>query len=211
MPPRNGEIQRLARSQLFVLDLRLEQAPQAIAAQLGGADSETPVLWRDADSALLVFPGETRVQLAKGFVFVELTVATDQTGHEKLLFPFRIGSSPGEAVASSVAESLPRGNAIIASRWARIATPLVWYAILRAGNGLLARRKLAKPVSVAGIYTLGRTLSFVFTEPVEAKQLREYLFAPTPHDDSPTDLSTLTRGDFGSLPLSRASRRLPPL
>lgn len=207
MSQRNRTLERLARSQLFLLDLRLEQASQAIAAQLGGPDAETPVLWRDADSALLVFLGETRVRLAKGFVFVELTVATDQTGRDTLLFPFRIGSSPNEAVASAVAESLPRGNAVIASRWASIATPLVWYAILRAGNSLLERRKLAKPLSVAGIYTLGRTLSFVFTEPVEAKQLRENLFASAPQDDSSANLSALTRRDFGSLPPLRTRKR----
>jgi hypothetical protein len=207
MSPRSRKFETLARSQLFVLDLLPEQAPQAIAAQLGGPDAETPVLWRDADSALLVFPGDTRVRLAKGFVFVELSVATDQTGRDTLLFPFRVGASPGEAVASAVTETVPRGNAIIASRWAKVATPLVWYAILRAGNGLLAGRKLARPLSVAGVYTLGRALSFVVTQPVGAGQVRDYYFATVAHDDVSTNLSELTRRDLGSLPPLRAKKR----
>ncbi|MEO8193525.1 MAG: hypothetical protein ABI681_06715 [Gemmatimonadales bacterium] len=206
MPPRNSELERLAGSQLFVLDLRSGQAPKAIAEQLGGPDAQTPVRWRDADSELLVFPAETRVRLAKGFVFVELTVATDQTGRDTLVFPFRIGSSPDEAVTSAVSETVPRGNPVIASRWAGVATPLVWFAILRAGKGLLARQRLARPLTVAGVYTLGRVLSFIFTEPVSAGQMRDYFTSLSP-DDSPPDLPAITRGHLGTLPLLRTTDR----
>lgn len=206
MPPRNTELERLARSQLFVMDLRAEQAPQAIAAQLGGPDEKTPVLWRDADSELLVFPGETRVRLAKGFIFVELTVATDQTGRDTLLLPFRIGASPDEAVASAVAETVPRGNEIIAARWANIATPIVWHAILRAGSALLARRKLKRPLAVSGVYTLGRVLSYLVAEPVTAQDVRDYFTSVVRADVLP-DLPALNRRHLGSLPSLRKKSR----
>ncbi len=202
MQSNTSKLIKLARAQLFVLDLRPEQAPAAIAAQLGGSDDRTPTIWRDADSALLVFPAETRVRLAKGFVFVELTVATDQTGRDKLLFPFRVGSSPNEAVVSAVSEPVPRGNPIIASRWAGVATPIVWNAVLRTGNALLARRRFSQPLSVSGIYTLGRVLSYLITQPVTPDGLRDYFGAPG--RDVLPDLSVLNRRYLGSLPISRA-------
>ena len=203
MPSRQLELRKLARTQLFVLDLRRSQAPAAIGAGLGGPDAKTPVLWQDADSTLLVFPGETQVRLAKGFVFVELTVASDQTGRDTLLFPFRIGGSPNEAVATAVTETVPRGNAILAARWANVATPIVWHAVLRAGNGLLAGRKVDRPLAVAGVYTLGAVLSYLITAPVTAQDVREY-FTRTQTDVLP-DLSTLNRRFLGTLPRLRTS------
>jgi hypothetical protein len=206
MPHEHRELEKLARSQLFVLDLPLAQAPERIAAQLGGPDGKAPVLWRDADSELLVFPGETRVRFAKGFVFVELTVATDQTGRDTIVFPFRVGSSPNEAVATAVTETVPRGNPIIAARWGATATRIVWHAVLRAGEGLLARRKLARPMRVSGVYTLGRVLSYLVTEPVTADDIREY-FSSVVRDDVLVDLSALNRRHLGSLPLLRKKSR----
>jgi hypothetical protein len=201
-PLRRTELQKLARSQLFVLDLRLSQAAAAIGAGLGGADARTPVLWQDADSALLVFPGETRVRIARGFVFVELTVATDQTGRATLLFPFRVGSSPNEAVATAITETVPRGHPVIAARWANVATPIVWHAVLRAGHGLLAGRKTPRPLAVAGVYTLGAVISYLVTEPVTVDGLRDY-FARVVGSDVLPDLSTLNRRYLGTLPRLR--------
>ena len=206
MPQERRALEKLARSQLFVLDLSLAQAPEQIAAQLGGPDAKVPVLWRDADSELLVFPAETRVRLAKGFVLVELTVASDQSGRDTLVFPFRVGSSPNEAVATAVTETVPRGNAIVAARWGATATRIVWHAVLRAGEALLARRKLARPMRVSGVYTLGRVLSYLATEPVTADEVREY-FTSVVKDDVLVDLSALNRKYLGSLPLIRKKSR----
>ena len=203
MPSRQLELRKLARTQLFVLDLRRSQAPAAIGAGLGGPDAVTPVLWQDADSTLLVFPGETRVRLAKGFVFVELTVATDATGRDTLLFPFRIGGSPNEAVATAISETIPRGNAVIAARWANVATPIVWHAVLRAGNGLLAGRKVDRPLAVSGVYTLGAVLSYLITEPVTADGVRNY-FADVTGDAVLPDL-VLNRRFLGTLPRLRTT------
>jgi hypothetical protein len=146
------------------------------------------------------------VRFAQGFVFVELMCATDQTGRDTLLFPFRVGSSPNEAVASAVSETLPRGNAVLAARWGHVATPIVWHAILRAGGALLRRRKLARPLAVSGVYTLGRVLSFLVTAPVGAADIREY-FTKVLGDDVLPDLSVLNRRYLGSLPLLRMRNR----
>lgn len=202
----NADLKRIAKTQLFVLDLRLSAAPSAIAAQLGGPDAKQPVRWRDADSELLVFPADTRVRYARGYVFVELALASDQTGRDTLLFPFRVGASPNEAVAAAVSETQPRGNAVLAARWGHIATPIVWNAVLRAGQALLARRKLAKPLAVSGVYTLGRVLSFLVTEPITADDVRDY-FTNVLRDDAIPDLSVLNRRYLGSLPLLRTRTR----
>jgi hypothetical protein len=198
MPASNPALEALARSQVFVQDLTLDQAPGAIAAQLGGPDSRTPVLWRDADSELLVYPSETKVRLAKGFIIVELTVASDQTQRASIVFPFRVGSSPNEAVVSAVSETAPRGNAIIAARWARVATPLLLFAILRAGNYLLDRANPARPMSVAGVFTAGTVISFLFTEPVDAEQVREY-FKNVRANRITIDPDALTRSHLGPI------------
>jgi hypothetical protein len=206
VPQIDTKLRQLAKTQLFALDLRATAAPSAVAAHLGGPDAQTPTIWRDADSELLIFPGETRVRFAPGFVFVELRVACDQTGHDSLLLTYRVGSSPNEAVTTAVCESVPRGNAIVASRWGTLATTIVWNAILRAGNDLLARRKLDKPMIVAGVYTLGKVLTYLATAPVEAATLRRY-FAETLKSDVVPDLSVLNRRFLGALPINRSKKR----
>lgn len=195
-------LRALAKQQLFVMDLRLADAPAAIAAQLGGPDARRPVVWRDADSELLVHPGRTRVRLAPGFVFVELTVECDQAGPGPLVFPFKIGGSPNEASLVAVAEPQPRGDALLARRWATPATDIVWHAVLRAGQAQIARRRSATPLVLGGVYTLGRVLSFIATRAVAADELRRYYGELRDSREMP-DLTVLNRRFLGSVPLKR--------
>ncbi|WP_291011278.1 hypothetical protein [Hydrogenophaga sp.] len=200
------KLRELAKSQLFVMDLRETDAPGLLAAQLGGPDAKQPVVWRDAESELLVFPGSTVVRFAPGFVFVELAVLSDQTGDARLLFAFKIGASPNEASLTAVAEDRPRGNAVLAKRWAQPATELVWHALLRCGEALLARRRLKSPQQLGGVYTLGRVLSFITTEPVTTEGLRGY-YAEAAQREQPLDPSILNRRFLGSVPLRRTTKR----
>lgn len=203
MSPRDRELESLARQQLFVMDLRRAAAPMAIAAHLGGnRDMRMPIVWRDAESELVVFPAETQVRIARGFVIVQLRVASDQTGADMLVLPFRVGSTPNEAVATAVSESAPRGNATLAARWGDVATTITWHAILRAGQTLLARRKLAQPMTISGVYTLGRVLSYLATTPVTAAMVTDY-FVTTLGTDVVPDLSVLNRRHLGALPIRR--------
>ncbi len=78
--------------------------------------------------------------------------------------------------------------------------------MLRAGEQLLARRKLDRPMRISGVYTLGKVLSFVATEPVLAEDIRKYYGERARHDVLP-DLPTLNRRFLGSLPLVRTKRR----
>lgn len=206
LSPRNRELETLARAQLFVLDLRPADAPALIAAQLGGNEPKTAVVWRDAESELVVYPGETRVRLAPGFVIIELHVASDQTGRDILVIPFRVGGSPNEAVATAFTETVPRGNALLAARWGPVATTITWHALLRAGQALLARRRLKQPMAIGGVYTLGAVLSFLVTLPVNAEDVTTY-FTGTLETDVVPDLSVLNRRYLGSLPVSRAKIR----
>ena len=156
-------LRALAKSQLFVMDLRETDAAPLLAAQFGGDNPRQPVVWRDAESELLVWPARTRVRLAPGFVLVELAVATDQTGEGRLVLAYKIGASPNEASLTAVSEARPRGDALLAARWAEPATQLVWFALLRCGQALLARRRTRTTLTVSGVYTLGRVLSFIAT------------------------------------------------
>lgn len=203
--PVSPEIQKLralAKTQLFVMDLPVAQAPALLASQFGGTDLKQPVVWRDAESELLVHPARTQVRYASGFVFVELAVFTDQTGDAPLLLTYKIGASPNEASLTAVAETRPRGDATLAARWAEPVTPLVWFALLRCGHALLSRRRAKTPLVVAGVYTLGKVLSFVATEPVSTEALRDY-YTQVRAGDKPLDLSILNRRYLGNVPLKR--------
>ena len=98
------------------MELRRAAAPIAIAAHLGGiGDTRTPIVWRDAESELVVFPAETQVRIACGFLIVQPRVASDQTSVDLLVLPFLVDSMPNEAVATSVSESVPRSDATLAA------------------------------------------------------------------------------------------------
>lgn len=196
------KLRALAKTQLFVMDLSLADAPGLLASQFGGPDPRQSVVWRDAESELLVHPTRTRVRYAPGFVFVELAVFTDQTGDAPLLLTYKIGASPNEASLTAVSETRPRGDATLASRWAEPVTPLVWFALLRCGQAMLGRRRSKTPLVVAGVYTLGKVLSFVATEPVSTEALRDY-YTDVRGGDTPLDLSILNRRYLGSVPLIR--------
>jgi hypothetical protein len=200
--PEIRQLRALAKTQLFVMDLPLASAPGLLASQFGGADLKQPVVWRDAESELLVNPARTRVRYAPGFVFVELSVFTDQTGDAQLLLTYKIGASPNEASLTAVAESRPRGDATLAARWAEPVTSLVWFALLRCGQVMLGRRRAKSPLVVAGVYTLGKVLSFIATEPVSTAALRDY-YADVRAGEEPLDLSILNRRYLGSVPLVR--------
>ena len=203
--PVSADVQKLralAKTQLFVMDLRATDAPGLLASQFGGPDLKQPVVWRDAESELLVHPSRTRVRFAPGFVFVELAVFTDQTGDAQLLLAYKIGASPNEASLTAVTEARPRGDATLASRWGEPVSQLVWFALLRCGEVLLGRRRMKKPLVVAGVYTLGKVLSFIATEPVSTEVLRRY-YADVRAGDQPLDLSILNRRYLGSVPLKR--------
>lgn len=200
------KLRALAKTQLFVMDLSLADAPALLAAQLGGTHPKQSVVWRDAESELLVHPSRTRVRFAPGFVFVELAVFSDQTGNDRLVLPYKIGASPNEASLTAVSESRPRGDATLATRWAEPVTQLVWFALLRCGEVMLSRRRTKAPLVVAGVYTLGRVLSFIATEPVGTDALRRY-YTEVRAGEKPLDLSLLNRRFLGSVPLRRTPSR----
>jgi hypothetical protein len=207
--PLSEEVRRLralAKTQLFVIDLREADASARLAAQLGAGNPQQPIVWRDADSELLVYPGRTRVKFAPGFVLVELGVATDQTGDAQLVFTFKVGASPNEASLTAVSEARPRGDPTLAQRWAEPATRLVWFGLLRCGQALLERRRNKTPLVVSGVYTLGKVLSFITTAPVGADELRQY-YADVRGGQRPLDLSVLNRRYLGSVPLRRSAPR----
>ena len=181
-------------------------ASALLATQFGGSNPKQPIVWRDAESELLVHPTRTRVKFAPGFVFVELAVATDQTGDAQLLLAYKIGASPNEASLTAVSEARPRGDATLATRWAEPVTQLVWFGLLRCGQVLLERRRSKSPLAVSGVYTLGRVLSFITTAPVQADDLRQY-YADVRGGSQPLDLSILNRRYLGSVPLRRAAKR----
>jgi len=94
----------------------------------------TPVIWSDGDSEMVVDLAELTTSLEPGLVVIQLTVETDQTGKHTLAVPFSIASSEKDAYLVALTESLPRGNALLASRWGRPAQDALWQALLRVGK-----------------------------------------------------------------------------
>jgi hypothetical protein len=106
---------------------------------------DTPVdavIWSDGDSEMVVRLTELTSSLKPGLVVIQLTVETDQTGGDCLVVPLSVGSSQDDAYLVALTESLPRGNALLASRWGRPAQDALWQALLRVGK-----------VELTGIYT----------------------------------------------------------
>jgi hypothetical protein len=94
------------------------------------------VMWYDHDSEVLVHLDRTMIKLGDGLVLVALTLETDQTGAGQLTVPLGVGSAQLPAGLVVVAESRPRGPAVLADRWGQAVTAAAWRALLDSAHAL---------------------------------------------------------------------------
>lgn len=158
-----------------------ELTPYIIASLADGADPTRPVIWVDSDAEVAVRPHATRVALRPGFVIVELTLDSDQTGAQRLVVPLAIGASEADATRQTVTEHTPRGHAGLATRWGEPLQQAVWNAVLGAGNQLLAVQRQSLILSfstvILGLYCEGPQLTFIGGTASTTAQISSYYAA----------------------------------
>ena len=180
-----------AGKSVFTFTVGLDRLAIALARQLArGGKPETPLVWTNGDSQVLVHPAKTRVALQPGLLLVELVLDTDQTGVANLVIALRVGASAQDATLAAVTEEAPRGNAVLAARWGRIAQNEVWDALVRAGQAQLREQENAAQLVIAGLFANAKGLTFLATRAVSAAEIADY-FKSLPPKTPPIDFGTL--------------------
>ena len=171
----------------FIINLSLKQLTQALRRQLTPtANQDTPVIWSDGDSEIIVYPSQLRISLQPGLVLIKLPVATDQTGKDSLVVPFSVGKSPDDATLVALTESVPRGNPLLASRWGYPVQEALWQTLLQVGQGELVKRPVAANMTLSGLFANEMELAYVVTRPFTATEISDYYDAISPEDPPPS-------------------------
>ena len=134
-----------------------------------------PVVWEDGESEIVMHLDKIRTALKPGFIIFETTLETDQSGSVNLVIPFRVGKSIKEASLIITTENLPRGSRQIAARWGTIVQDNIWFALLEAGEDLKNKKYSMIPIELSGICTDGKQITFIYSRPVSAKEIVEYV------------------------------------
>lgn len=160
---------------LFVINAPVEHLTAALRQQLSpGVPLNAPVVWTHGDSEAVFHPDKLRLSLLPGLVLIEVTLETDQTGASVLVVPFSTGKSPADATLTVVTEELPRGDPLLAARWGEIVQNELWDGLLNVGQDYLRQRRDDASLVVGGLYTGGRSLSFIITRPFSATEVNDY-------------------------------------
>lgn len=129
----------LRRSRYAVTDGLDEAAATALVqrALAGGAEIDKAgvgrarsVLWSDFGDEALVHLDSVRLRFVKRFAVVSVDLETEQTGRAALVVTLALGSTQDGAGLVAATDALPRGNAMLASRWGRVLQETVWSALL---------------------------------------------------------------------------------
>ena len=140
-----------------------------------GSAIACPVVWEDGESEIIMHLDKIRTALKPGFIIFEITLEADQSGIVNLVIPFRVGKSIKEASLIITTENLPRGNSHVAARWGTIVQDNIWFALLEAGEGLKNKKYSMLPMELSGICTDGEQITFIYSRPVSAKEIVEYV------------------------------------
>lgn len=187
----------------FVVNASAARLTAALRRQLAaGAAAGGPLVWSHGDSEAVFHADELRLSLRPGLVLVEVTLETDQTGRAALVVPFGVGRSASDATLQAVTEGVPRGDALLAARWGQIVQDELWEGLLNVGQQDVRARGDA--LVVGGLYTNGRTLSYVVTRPFSAVEVGDYfteMLRENPGlDSAPLAPPELTHVNFGEEP-----------
>jgi hypothetical protein len=115
----------------------LAELTSALQRQLASGGAATDALvWTDGDSEVVVYPSQSKVVLQPGLILVEVRLAADQSGTTPvaLVIPISVGQSAEDAALIGVTEDVPRGNALLASRWGAVVQNAVWHALVQVGE-----------------------------------------------------------------------------
>lgn len=95
-------------------------------------DPDQPqIIWRDADSEVVLHAERTRVEARDGIVAVALVLECLETdGASEVVVPFALGSEQRPAGMIVATERRPRGPAILVDRWGEAIVAAAWQALL---------------------------------------------------------------------------------
>ena len=130
---------RTTRSRHAVQDALDEAAARALIqrALAGGQDLSKAadgrarsVVWSDLGDEALVHIDSVVLRFVTRFAVVSVDLETEQTGRAPLIVTLALGSTQDGAGLVAATDALPRGNAMLASRWGRVLQETVWSALL---------------------------------------------------------------------------------
>lgn len=106
------------------------------------------VVWIDSGDEVLVHLDSIRTQIHDRALLISVDLETDQTGRTPLVTAFALGNANDPAGLIAVADELPRGNGMLASRWGKILQEALWTSLL--GIALdHANERLAAPIGIS--------------------------------------------------------------
>ncbi|MCP4424814.1 MAG: hypothetical protein GY803_10000 [Chloroflexi bacterium] len=159
-------------------------------------DPKSPVIWSDGDSEIVVHPAELRALLRPGLVLIELPLSTDQSGKDKLVTAFSVGKTAETATLVALTESVPRGNAILASRWGYVVQEVLWQALLAIGQKRIEAMPDVANMTVSGLFTADGALAYIATRPFLATEISDYFDEINPDAPPPQPPEPLPEPDI---------------
>lgn len=134
------------------LPVDLEQAIALLRLVARDGSAERQLWERDGDE-LLVGVGELGMRAEDGLLVVDVPVSCDQTGPDRVLVAFAVGSKARPAGMVAAAEGAPRGPAVVIAAWGDELTALAWRALTGALAALA--REVGRDLDGAGLVPVG--------------------------------------------------------
>lgn len=175
---------------IFLLSFSPSNLQNTIQQLLIPADYDIgPVIWEDSESDVVVHIDKLRLAAKPGLILFEITLEADGTGLVPMVIPFKIGSDVNTASLIISTEHLPRGERLMAHRWGEIVQEHLWFALLEAGEQLKSTKFVDTAIQISGIYTDGKKIFYLYSEPVTVDEINEYAKAVKAGDVPPRDKS----------------------
>ena len=170
---------------VFQLDFSPSKLQQRIQQLLVPANhSIGPVIWEDSESEVIVHVDTLRFAIKPGLALFEIHLEADGTGLVPMIVPFTTGRDVASASLIISTEHLPRGEQLMTHRWGEIVQEHLWFALLEAGEQLkneqlknIQDKNQAAQVSaiqISGIYSNGKSISYLYSEPVSVEEINVY-------------------------------------
>ncbi len=170
---------------VFQLDFSPSKLQQRIQQLLVPANHNIgPVIWEDSESDVIVHIDTLRFAIKPGLALFEIHLEADDIGLVPMIVPFTIGRNVTSASLTVSTEHLPRGEQLMTHRWGEIVQEHLWYALLEAGEQLkndqlknIRDKNQAAQISgiqISGIYSNGKSISYLYSEPVSVEEIKVY-------------------------------------
>lgn len=170
---------------VFQLDYSPLKLQQRIQQLLVPANHDIgPVVWEDSESEVIVHVDTLRFAIKSGLALFEIHLEADGIGLVPMIVPFTIGRDATSASLIISTEHLPRGEQLMTHRWGEIVQEHLWYALLEAGEQLKndqlkniedkIQAAQTHAIKISGIYSNGKTISYLYSEPVSVEEINVY-------------------------------------